>query len=146
MWRRVRYEPGSVKAVSRRTEGSLGARNPYGGCTGARIRLATDRDTLVVRTGRIWHSSRWKFWARDGNLCPRSAENLVHFEVGGGFDSRCGQWQPFSMERFRTRNVRLSSVNVWSVLQSNRKAGHATLKAVSEGLDEQSSKIKMESR
>ena len=49
---RVRYEPGTVKAVSRKDgKEVLGARNPYGGCTGTNPVDSRPRHALCGREG-----------------------------------------------------------------------------------------------
>lgn len=140
---RVRYEPGTVKAVSRKDGKEVLVREIHTAGVPARIRLTADRDTLCV-DGRDLAFVTVEVLDRDGNLCPE-AENLVHFEVGGqvliaGVDNG----SPFSMERFKDTKRKAFFGKCLVVLQSNGKAGHATLKAVSEGLDGAELKIKME--
>lgn len=140
---RVRYEPGTVKAVSRKDGKEVLVREIHTAGVPARIRLTADRDTLCA-DGRDLAFVTVKVLDRDGNLCPE-AENLVHFEVGGqvliaGVDNG----SPFSMERFKDTKRKAFFGKCLVVLQSNGKAGHATLKAVSEGLDGAELKIKME--
>ena len=140
---RVRYEPGTVKAVSRKDGKEVLVREIHTADAPARIRLTADRDTLCA-DGRDLAFVTVEVLDRDGNLCPE-AENLVHFEVGGqvliaGVDNG----SPFSMERFKDTKRKAFFGKCLVVLQSNGKAGHATLKAVSEGLDGAELKIKME--
>lgn len=140
---RVRYEPGTVKAVSRKDGKEVLVREIHTAGAPARIRLTADRDTLCA-DGRDLAFVTVEVLDRDGNLCPE-AENLVHFEVGGqvliaGVDNG----SPFSMERFKDTKRKAFFGKCLVVLQSNGKAGHATLKAVSEGLDGAELKIKME--
>lgn len=140
---RVRYEPGTVKAVSRKDGKEVLVREIHTAGVPARIRLTADRDTLCA-DGRDLAFVTVEVLDRDGNLCPE-AENLVHFEVGGqvliaGVDNG----SPFSMERFKDTKRKAFFGKCLVVLQSNGKAGHATLKAVSEGLDGAELKIKME--
>lgn len=140
---RVRYEPGTVKAVSRKDGKEVLVREIHTAGVPARIRLTADRDTLCA-DGRDLAFVTVEVLDRGGNLCPE-AENLVHFEVGGqvliaGVDNG----SPFSMERFKDTKRKAFFGKCLVVLQSNGKAGHATLKAVSEGLDGAELKIKME--
>ena len=78
---RVRYEPGTVKAVSRKDGKEVLVREIHTAGVPARIRLTADRDTLCA-DGRDLAFVTVEVLDRDGNLCPE-AENLVHFEVGG---------------------------------------------------------------
>lgn len=140
---RVRYEPGTVKAVSRKDGKEVLVREIHTAGAPARIRLTADRDTLCA-DGRDLAFVTVEVLDRDGNLCPE-AENLVHFEVGGqALIAGVDNGSPFSMERFKDTKRKAFFGKCLVVLQSNGKAGHATLKAVSEGLDGAELKIKME--
>lgn len=68
----------------------------------------------------------------------------MHFEVEGqALIAGVDNGSPFSMERFKGKKRRAFLGKCLVVLQSRSKAGHAILKAKSEGLDGTRVKIEM---
>jgi beta-galactosidase len=132
MWR-VKYQPGSIKAVSRRN-GEVVAEQQI--CTAgdpAAIRLTPDR-TEIAADGSDLAYITVEIVDKDGNLCPW-AENNVHFEVtGAGSNVGVDNGSPISMERFKADNRNAFYGKALLIVQSNGEVGPITIKATSAGL------------
>ncbi len=129
MWR-VKYQPGSIKAVSRRN-GEVVAEQQI--CTAgdpAAIRLTPDR-TEIAADGSDLAYITVEIVDKDGNLCPW-AENNVHFEVtGAGSNVGVDNGSPISMERFKADNRNAFYGKALLIVQSNGEVGPITIKATS---------------
>lgn len=132
MWR-VKYEPGTVKAVSRK-DGKVvkeqiinTAGEPY------QIRLTADRKNIEA-DGTDLSFITVEILDKDGNLCP-NAENLVNFEVEGpAFIAGVDNGSPISMERFKANHRKAFYGKCLVVIQNQGKEGGARITATSEGL------------
>lgn len=134
VWWRVKFEPGVVKAVSRKNGKVVMEKEIHTAGNPASIRLTADRNTIKA-DGTDLSFVTVEIVDKDGNLCP-NADNLVQFELEGnafiaGVDNGC----QYSMERFKDNKRKAFYGKCLVVLQNNGKTGQAKLKAVSENLD-----------
>ena len=142
VWR-VKYEPGTIKAVSRKDGKVVLEKVIHTAGEPAQVRLTADRTTIQA-DGTDLSFVTVEIVDKDGNLCP-NAENLVHFEVEGeAFIAGVDNGSPISMERFKDNRRKAFYGKCLVVLQNNGKKGNITLKALSDGL--QGSEIKINAK
>ena len=132
VWR-VKYEPGTIKAVSRKDGKTVKeqvintAGDPY------QIRLTADRK-IIEADGTDLSFITVEILDKDGNLCP-NAENLVNFEIEGpAFIAGVDNGSPISMERFKANHRKAFYGKCLVVVQNQGKEGGARVIAKSEGL------------
>ncbi len=130
---RVKFEPGTVKAVSRKngrivaTKEIRTAGEPY------RIRLTPDR-TSIKADGSDLSYVLVEILDKDGNLCPW-AENLVNFEVSGaGRNEGVDNGSPISLERFKDSKRKAFYGKAMLIVRNDGTDGPITVKATSDGL------------
>jgi beta-galactosidase len=132
MWR-VKYQPGSIKAVSRRNGEVVTEQQICTAGAPAAIRLTSDR-TEIAADGSDLAYITVEIVDKDGNLCPW-AENNVQFEVtGAGRNVGVDNGSPISMERFKADNRNAFYGKALLIVQSNGEVGPITIKATSAGL------------
>ena len=142
VWR-VKYEPGTIKAVSRKDGKVVLEKVIHTAGEPAQVRLKADRTTIQA-DGTDLSFVTVEIVDKDGNLCP-NAENLVHFEVEGeAFIAGVDNGSPISMERFKDNRRKAFYGKCLVVLQNNGKKGNITLKALSDGL--QGTEIKINAK
>ena len=140
---RVKYEPGTIKAVSRKDGKVVMEKVIHTAGEPAQVRLTADR-THIQADGTDLCFVTVEIVDKDGNLCP-NAENLVHFEVEGeAFIAGVDNGSPISMERFKDNRRKAFYGKCLVVLQNNGKKGNITLKALSDGL--QGTEIKINAK
>ena len=133
MWR-VKYAPGSIKAVSRKNGEVVLEKEIHTAGAPAQIRLTADRTELQA-DGTDLSFVTAEVLDKDGNLCP-NADNLVNFEVSGAaFIAGVDNGSPISMERFKDNKRKAFYGKCLVVLQNNGEKGGIKLDAVSEGLE-----------
>jgi beta-galactosidase len=130
---RVPYEPGVLKAVSRKsgkvvlTEEVRTAEQP------AKIVLIPDRK-VIKADGADLSFVTVKIVDKNGTLVPR-ADNLVNFEISGeGFIAGVDNGSEISHESFKANRRKAFHGMALVIVQSNGKAGRISLKATAEGL------------
>ena len=139
MWR-VTYQPGTLKAVSRKNGKIFLTREIHTAGKAARIILSADRrtiksggDDLSFVTIRIVDAA--------GNLIPH-ADNDVKFTVtGAGSIAAVDNGSETSMESFRADHRKAFNGLCLAVIRSKEKPGTIQLKATAEGLTSASIKI-----
>ena len=132
---RLTYQPGSVKAVSRKDGQVVAEREIHTAGEPAQIRLTPDR-TAIQADGRDLSYVTVEVLDQDGNLCPW-ADNDIAFDVqGAGFIAGVDNGSPTSLERFKDSHRRAFYGKCLVVLQNNGDDGAIRLKATSEGLRE----------
>ena len=130
---RVKYEPGTIKAVSRKDGKVVMEKEIHTAGEPAQIRLTADR-TNIQADGTDLSFVTVEILDKDGNLCP-NADNLVNFEVEGeAFIAGVDNGSPISMERFKDNKRKAFYGKCLVVLQNNGRKGDIQLNAVSEGL------------
>ncbi len=141
MWR-VKYEPGTVKAVSRKGGKSVAEREIRTAGEPAQIRLTPDR-TVIAADGKDLCFFTIEVLDKEGNLCPR-AENQIHFTVeGAGFNAGVDNGSPTSLERFKADHRKAFYGKCLLVVQNDGNAGSISVKATSDGLKEAKVTIKV---
>lgn len=121
MWR-VKYEPGTVKAVSRKEGKTVAEQEIRTAGEPAQIRLSPDRSTIQA-DGKDLSFITVEILDKDGNLCP-NAENDVTFAVeGAGFIAGVDNGSPISMEKFKDNHRKAFYGKCLVVLQNNGEPG-----------------------
>ena len=111
MWR-VKYESGTVKAVSRKEGKTVAEQEIRTAGEPAQIRLSPDRSTIQA-DGKDLSFITVEILDKDGNLCP-NAENDVTFAVeGAGFIAGVDNGSPSLWRSSRTTTARLSTESAW---------------------------------
>lgn len=142
MWR-VKYEPGILKAVSRRDGKEVLVKEVKTAGKPAKIELVADRKEIKA-DGRDLSFVTVRILDQDGNLVPR-ADNLVKFKVRGeGFIAGVDNGYQASMEPFNADRRKAYNGLCLAIVQATEKQGSITLEAVAEGLA--SSVITLKSR
>ena len=132
MWR-VKFEAGSVKAVSRKNGEVVAEEEIRTAGKPAQIRLTPDRYILQA-DGRDLSFVTVEIVDKDGNLCPNS-ENDVTFAVeGSGFIAGVDNGSPISMEKFRDNHRKAFYGKCLVVIRNDGKPGGIKLAATAEGL------------
>ncbi len=129
----VEYEPGEVKAVSRKDGVIVAQEVIKTSGRPAQIRLTADRSRIKA-DGEDLSFITVEVLDRDGNLCP-NAENDIHFDIEGvatiaGVDNG----SPISHERFKDNHRKVFYGKALVVLQSKETPGNVRLIATSEHL------------
>lgn len=135
VWWRVEYQPGSIKAVSRKDGKVVKEQEIHTAGEPAQIRLTADRD-LIHADGTDLSFVTVEILDKDGNLCP-NADNLVHFDVqGAGFVAGVDNGSQTSLESFKAPQREAFYGKCLVVLQNDGKAGDIRLTATSAGLQQ----------
>lgn len=133
VWR-VKYEPGTIKAVSRKEGKVVMEKEIHTAGEPAQIRLTADR-TEIQADGTDLSFITVEIVDKDGNLCP-NADNLVNFDVqGAAFIAGVDNGSPISHENFKAPHRKAFYGKCLVVLQNNGERGDIQLNAVSEGLE-----------
>jgi beta-galactosidase len=133
VWR-VKYEPGTIKAVSRKDGKMVVEKEIHTAGEPAQIRLSADR-TEIQADGADLSFITVEIVDKDGNLCP-NADNLVNFDVqGAAFIAGVDNGNQTSMESFKAPHRKAFYGKCLVVLQNNGERGNIQLNAVSEGLE-----------
>lgn len=140
---RVKYEPGTVKAIARRDGKVVAQQEIRTAGAPARIRLTPDRSTLQA-DGRDLSFITVEVVDQDGNLCPW-AENDIAFSVqGNAFIAGVDNGSPVSLERFKADHRKAFYGKCLVVVQNNGKKGNVTLTATAEGLEKEMVEVKVQ--
>lgn len=130
---RLNFEPGTVKAVSRRNGEIVATKEIHTASEPYAIRLTPDR-TEIAADGRDLSYVLVEIVDKDGNLCPW-AENLVNFKVeGAGFNAGVDNGSPISLERFKDDKRKAFYGKAMLIVQNNGSEGPVTVTATSDGL------------
>lgn len=132
MWR-VKYEPGRVRAVSRKGGKTVAEQEIHTAGEPAQIRLTPDR-SVIQADGKDLSFVTVEIIDKDGNLCP-NADNDVAFAVeGSGFIAGVDNGNPVSMERFKDNHRRAFYGKCLVVVRDNGRPGSIKLVATADGL------------
>lgn len=141
MWR-VKYEPGTVKAVSRKEGKTVAELEIRTAGEPAQIRLSPDRSTIQA-DGKDLSFITVEILDKDGNLCP-NAENDVTFAVeGAGFIAGVDNGSPISMEKFKDNHRKAFYGKCLVVVQNNGEPGGVKVTATADGLEKATVAIKV---
>lgn len=139
---RVKYEPGTVKAVSRKDGKVVAEQEIRTAGEPAQIRLTPDR-TLLQADGKELSFVTVEILDKDGNLCP-NADNDVTFAVeGAGFIAGVDNGSPVSMERFKANHRKAFYGKCLLVVQNNGEAGNVKVTATGEALEKAAISLKV---
>ena len=142
MWR-VRYEPGTLKAVSYKNGKEVKEKVIHTAGEPAKIELTTDRKEISA-DGKDLSFITVKILDKEGNLVP-DADNLVHFDVSGaGFNAGVDNGYQASMESFKADHRKAFNGMCLLIVQSDGNPGEINVKATSKGLEEQTITLKAE--
>lgn len=132
---RTTFEPGTVKALSRRDGKTVAEQEIRTAGEPACIRLTPDR-TVIQADGRDLSFVTVEVTDREGNLCPW-AENDIRFTVtGSGFNAGVDNGSPISLERFKDDHRKAFYGKCLIVLQNSGRKGTIRLTATAEGLEQ----------
>ncbi|GAA3988469.1 beta-galactosidase GalB [Mucilaginibacter dorajii] len=132
MWR-VKYEPGILKAVSRKDGKVVLTREIKTAGEPAKIQLIADRK-LIKADGKDLSFITVKILDKDGNVVP-DADNLVDFKVNGeAFIASVDNGDPVSHDSFRVNYRKAFHGLALAIVQAKEKAGSIAFTATSKGL------------
>ncbi|GAA4736229.1 beta-galactosidase GalB [Flavisolibacter ginsenosidimutans] len=130
---RVKYEPGTVKAVSRKAGKIILVKEIKTAGKPAKIELMADRKTLAAN-GNDLSFITVKVLDAEGNLVP-DADNFVKFTIKGpAFIAGVDNGNPTSSESFKAPQRKAFNGLCLAIIQTTGKKGEIVLEARSEGL------------
>jgi beta-galactosidase len=134
MWR-VKYEPGTLKAVSRKNGKVVLTREIHTAGKPAKIELIADRKNIKA-DGKDLSFITVKILDKDGNLVP-NADNLVNFKINGeAFIASVDNGDEVSHAPFKANYRSAFNGLALAIVQAKEKAGTITFTATSKGLKE----------
>ena len=132
MWR-IKYEPGTIKAISRKEGKTVLEKEINTAGKPAKIVLAADRSSLKA-DGKDLSFVTVKVLDETGNMVPDAA-NLINFKVSGnGFVAGVDNGLQTSMEPFKANYRKAFNGMCLLIVQTNKKSGNIQVEATSEGL------------
>jgi beta-galactosidase len=133
MWR-LKYEPGTLKAVSRKDGKVVLTSEIHTAGEPAKIMISADRKTLNG-DGKDLSFVTVKIVDKDGNIVP-NADNLVNFKVNGqAFIAGVDNGDPVSHDPFKTDYRKAFHGLALAIIQTKETKGYATVTAESNGLE-----------
>jgi beta-galactosidase len=140
MWR-MNYEPGALKAVSRKNGKVVLTKEVKTAGTPVRIVLQADRSSIKA-DGKDLSFVTVKILDKDGNLVP-NADNLVSFKLNGqAFIAGVDNGDPISHDPFKASYRKAFHGLALAIIQSKTTPGTISLTATSPGLQSASVTIK----
>jgi beta-galactosidase len=132
MWR-LKYEPGTLKAVSRKNGQVVLTREIRTAGPPAKIELVADRKNIKA-DGKDLSFITVRILDKAGNLVP-NAGNMVNFKINGeGFIASVDNGDEVSHDPFKADYRKAFNGLALAIIQSKEKAGNITFTATSEGL------------
>jgi beta-galactosidase len=133
VWWRVKYEPGTLKAVSRKNGKVVLTKEIKTAGAPAKIILSADRKTINGSDNELCFVKA-TIVDKDGNVVP-DASNLVHFNVtGSGFVAGTDNGCETDLTSFKSPDRKAFNGLALAVLQSEQRPGTIQLKATAGGL------------
>jgi beta-galactosidase len=133
VWWRVKYEPGTLKAISSKNGKVVLTREIKTAGAPSKIQLNADR-RIVKANGEDLCFVTVKITDSEGNLVP-DADNLVKFEIkGSGEIAGVDNGLQTSMEPFKASYRRAFNGKCLVIIKTTQKKGSIQLTAHSEGL------------
>jgi beta-galactosidase len=133
VWWRVMFEPGAIKAISRKDGKTVLTTEIKTSGAAAKIELTVDRKTIKAN-GEDMSFVTVKILDADGNLVPR-ADNLVQFKIEGeAFIAGVDNGDPVSHEPFKASYRKAFNGLALCIVQAKDKTGKVTVTATSQGL------------
>lgn len=134
MWR-VPFEPGTVKAVSRKAGKTVAEQVINTAGEPAQIRLTPDRATIAA-DGNDLSFVTVEILDSDGNLCPTDGNEVTFTVEGAGQNEGVDNGNPISLERFKADSRKAMAGKALLIVRNNGKKGDINVKAVSPGLSD----------
>jgi len=132
MWR-LKFEPGTLKAVSRKNGKVVLTKEIHTAGKPAKIELIADRKAIKA-DGRDLSFITVRILDKDGNVVP-NADNLVNFKINGqGFIAGVDNGNETDHEPFKTSYRKAFNGLALAIVQAKEKAGTVSFTATSEGL------------
>ncbi len=132
MWR-LKYEPGTLKAVSRKNGKVVLTREIHTAGKPAKIELLVDRKNIKA-DGSDLSFITVRILDKDGNVVPDAA-NLVNFKINGpGFIAGVDNGDEVSHDPFKASYRKAFNGLALAIIQSKPKAGNITFTATADGL------------
>ncbi len=132
MWR-VKYEAGTLKAVSRKDGKVVLAREIHTAGKAAKIVLSADRKNIKA-DGKDLSFITVKILDKDGNVVP-NADNRVSFKINGNaFIASVDNGDPVTHEPFKANYRDAFHGLALAIVQAKEKAGTITFTATAKGL------------
>ncbi|MDP9081618.1 MAG: DUF4982 domain-containing protein [Bacteroidota bacterium] len=132
MWR-VKYEPGTLKAVSRKDGKVVLTREIHTAGAPAKIELLADRKNIKA-DGKDLSFITVKILDKDGNVVP-DADNLVNFKInGGGFIAGVDNGDENNHDSFKADYRKAFNGLALAIVQAKQKGGNISFTATSKGL------------
>jgi beta-galactosidase len=132
MWR-VKFEPGTLKAVSRKNGKTVLTREIHTAGAPAKIELIADRSQIKA-DGKDLSFITVKILDKDGNVVP-DADNKVNFKINGeGFIASVDNGDPVSHDPFKADYRKAFHGLALAIVQAKEKAGVITFTASADGL------------
>lgn len=132
MWR-VPFEPGTIKAVSRKAGKTVAEQVINTAGEPAQIRLTPDRATIAA-DGNDLSFVTVEILDSDGNLCPTAVNEVTFTVEGAGQNEGVDNGNPISLERFKADSRKAMAGKALLIVRNNGKKGDINVKAVSPGL------------
>jgi beta-galactosidase len=130
---KVNYQPGTLKAVSRKNGREVLVKTVKTAGKPAQIQLIADR-TAITADGKDLSFVTVKILDEEGNLVPNAAR-LVQFEINGeGLIAGVDNGFQASLEPFKANYRKAYHGLCLAIVQSTEKAGRISLTASAEGL------------
>ncbi|MET3026937.1 sugar-binding domain-containing protein [Flavobacterium sp. UW10123] len=137
---KVKYEPGTLKAVSRKSGKVVLEKEIKTAGQASKIDLKVDKTAIKNDTYDLVYVTV-SMLDKDGNVLP-NAMDLINFEVnGGGKLVGVDNGYQANLESFKANSCKLFNGKCVVIIQSNGKGGNIQLKATAAGL--QTSKIEV---
>lgn len=134
MWR-VPFEPGTIKAVSRKAGKAVAEQVINTAGEPAQIRLTPDRATIAA-DGNDLSFVTVEILDSDGNLCPTAVNEVTFTVEGAGQNEGVDNGNPISLERFKADSRKAMAGKALLIVRNNGKKGDINVKAVSPGLSD----------
>jgi beta-galactosidase len=132
MWR-LKFEPGTLKAVSRKNGKVVLTREIHTAGKPAKIELTADRKNIKA-DGKDLSFITVKILDKDGNVVPE-ADNLVNFKINGNaFIASVDNGSETDHEPFKANYRKAFNGLALAIVQSKDKPGNITFTATSKGL------------
>jgi len=132
MWR-LKYEPGTLKAVSRKDGKVVMTREIHTAGKPAKIQLWPDR-TGMRANGKDLSFVTVRILDSKGNVVP-DADNLVNFKINGqGFIAGVDNGDENNHDSFKVNYRKAFNGLALAIIQAKDKGGNVTLRATSKGL------------
>ena len=134
MWR-VPFEPGTIKAVSRKAGKTVAEQVINTAGEPAQIHLTPDRATIAA-DGNDLSFVTVEILDSDGNLCPTAVNEVTFTVEGAGQNEGVDNGNPISLERFKADSRKAMAGKALLIVRNNGKKGDINVKAVSPGLSD----------